>query len=99
MAEADLSHRDAFTHPGVLAGDDGALECLQALFIALFDLDVHPDGIAWAKGRHIRPLMLLNKLRQHRVGHFDYPSVSLSYCNSHRARFYAGAGPSFRSGR
>jgi hypothetical protein len=49
LPETYFSNRDGFAHTGVLASDDGALEGLETLLIALLDSHVHPDGIARAK--------------------------------------------------
>src|SRR5689334_6634372 len=69
VAEADLADRDGLAHPGVVAGDDGALEYLEALFIAFLDLDVHLDGVAGPELRVSRPFVLVQDLGDHCVLH------------------------------
>ena len=62
LAKADLAHRDGFAEPRVLAGDHGAFESLQSLFVAFFDLDVDADGVAGAEFRHLAACVLADEL-------------------------------------
>src|SRR5258707_567929 len=61
LAKADLSHRDALAHSGIVAGDEGSLKGLQAFFIAFLNLHVDTERVAWTEGGDVGPLVLLNK--------------------------------------
>ena len=58
LAEADLAHGDGLAHAGVVLGDDGAFERLQAFLVAFLDLDVHADGVAGPELGMVAPLRL-----------------------------------------
>src|ERR1017187_6369451 len=70
LAETDLADSDDLAHAHAVAGNQHAFESLQALFLAFLYLDVHLDGVAWAKlGELFLPLVLDNKLGQQRILH------------------------------
>src|SRR4051794_13685623 len=53
-AEADLPHRERLARPGTLAADNGTLEDLDPLAVALHDPHVHLEGVA---GRELRDVV------------------------------------------
>jgi hypothetical protein len=69
LAEANLADGDRFTHSGVVSGDYGTFEDLQALFVTFPDLDVDFDGVARPECGEVRPEILLNELAQQSVLH------------------------------
>src|SRR5262249_7054382 len=84
VAEADLADGDALTHARAIAGNDGAFESLEALFIAFLDFDVNLDGIAGAKrGNFLLALVLIDVLRQQRVLHVNVQETfSIQHCGA-----------------
>jgi hypothetical protein len=69
LSKAELADCDGPAETGVILGNDGPLKSLQALFVALLDLDVHADGVSRTKFRDIRALILSNHLGQQRIYH------------------------------
>src|SRR5580704_8705136 len=70
LSEANLADGDGLAHAGIVLGDDGAFERLQAFLVAFLDLDVHPDGVSRAEiGMLHRPLVLNQNLVQQGVVH------------------------------
>ena len=70
LAETDLADGDALAHARTVAGNHGAFESLEALFVAFLDLHVHLDGVTGTEfGEFLFPLVLGNKLGQQRVLH------------------------------
>src|SRR5574341_348195 len=84
LSEAHLAHGEA-AMGAAAAGDDGAFEGLQALFLAFLDAHVHADGVARGELRQVGALQLGCDLCHDGV---------LRHCGSSRSRFFpAGARP------
>jgi hypothetical protein len=76
LSKADLSNGDGFAQSGILAGNHGSFESLQALFVAFFNLDVDTDGIAGTKRRTLGPIVFGDYFGKQRVRH-GYNSLNL----------------------
>src|ERR1017187_5308639 len=64
LAEADLAHRDALAHAGVIACNHRAFEGLQTFLVAFLDLHVHANGVARPELGSVGALVLVNDFRQ-----------------------------------
>src|SRR5579862_2641284 len=60
LAEAHLADSEAALRT-VFAGDHDAFKCLEALFIAFFNLDLHAHCVAGDEGRQVRAVQLFGK--------------------------------------
>jgi len=76
LPKADFANGDGFAQAGVLAGDHGSFESLQAFFVAFLNLDVDTDGIAGTKRRSLGPIVFGDYFGKQRVRH-GYNSLNL----------------------
>jgi hypothetical protein len=76
LPEADLANGDGFAQAGILAGNHGSFESLQAFFVAFLNLDVDTDGIAGSKRGTLGPIVFGDYFGKQRVRH-GYNSLNL----------------------
>src|SRR5437016_4730646 len=71
MSKRHLAYRESGARAAMLLSDADALEDLNAFLVALFDLHVYLNRVAWLESRDIRPQLLFFNHVQcvHNVSH------------------------------